>query len=227
MPGNRGATAFEGYVLKALVLGTMIPKNLDLWDFSEDRHALILDEVRAGEQVTWVGTPHPLRYGLLALPVFVSGLVIAGFSAFILAGVFDFQWPDPVWKFEPLAWGGLAGMLLGLGMMLWPLWLVFKAARTIYVITNQRAIIFDGGLFATVVRSFEADRLRDLRRRQYRDGSGDVIFDKACDQIETTGPADSTAGFYAVADVRSVERAVRRLTAPEPPKKLEALRQRF
>ncbi len=205
----------------------MIPRNVDLWDFSEERHALILDELRAGERVTWVGTPHPLRYALLGLPVFVGGLLTLGFSCFVLAGLSEFQIGRLVAQMDAYVLLGLAAMGLGLGMTLWPGWLLFKASRTIYTITNHRVIIFDGGLFSTVVRSFTPDKLTEWRRRQYPDGSGDLIFDKACTGVETDGPTDSTAGFFAVADVRAVEQMVRRLVEPPQPKKLEALRQRL
>ncbi len=202
----------------------MFPKHLDIWEFSEDRHAMLSAELRPGERLSWVGCPHPFRYAAKALPVALTGILLAGFAGFVLAGLFGFQWPTVAQLAHPFAAAVLLLLIAALGMMFWPLWLGFKAGRTFYAITTQRVLIFDGGLFSTVVRSFAPECLSQLRRRQYRDGFGDLLFEASCDQIETTGPADSTAGFYAVAEVQTVENLVRKLINPDPPKQMDLLR---
>ena len=222
------AQALKQHLAFDLTLRSMIPKYVDIWEFSEDRHALILAEIRAGVRITWMGCPQPFRYALSALPVALTGLLLAAFTGFVLAGLVGFQWPTWQQLADPFALATAALLIASIAMIFWPLWLAFKAGRTIYAVTTQRAIIFDGGLLSTVVRSFEVQSLSNLRRRQYSDGVGDLLFDitkdRAMDRINTTGPVDSTAGFYAVKDVQVVENFVRRLTQPEPPKKMDVLK---
>ena len=54
---------------------------------------------------------------------------------------------------------------------------------------------------------------------------GDIIFDVDCDRVATTGPCDSTSGFYAIEDAQNVEAQLRRLFEPEAPKKMTSLTQ--
>lgn len=78
--------------------------------------------------------------------------------------------------------------------------------------SDQRALLFAAGWRGSVtVRSFEPERLMDLRRKQYSDGTGDLVFtqDARCDSEGHTRATD--VGFLAVRDVSSVEALVRTL----------------
>jgi hypothetical protein len=72
-------------------------------------------------------------------------------------------------------------------------WIKRTAERTVYVITNERVIVFDGGfsdrslglLMAVVsplrgrglvIRSFKPEELESVRRIQRRDGSGNIVL---------------------------------------------------
>ncbi|MGX9415713.1 hypothetical protein ACWU4D_00040 [Vibrio sp. WJH972] len=108
------------------------------------------------------------------------------------------------------AFFGVPFLLIGIVMQFSPLLMVYKAKRTAYIVTNSRAIIFDGG-FTTTIRSFNSTRLQDLRRKQRSDGSGDLIFER---RFYTDGDGDrqfTDYGFLAIANVKEVERIVRTL----------------
>src|SRR5262249_27078776 len=96
------------------------------------------------------------------------------------------------------------------------------ANRTLYVITNRRAIIFDGGYIGTGFRGFvrlvirrwrrrvdiftiDPQQLRQLRRKQRPDGSGDLIFVNSPTSTHTNGRKKIPRGFLSIANVGEVE----------------------
>jgi hypothetical protein len=169
-------------------------------------------ELAEGEEVQWAGQPRSGRFALRALPIALVGIFFTGFALFWVASAlemqerraeFDRQWnaqrdrmggapssPSTTTGFSvedvfPLL--GIPFVVVGLGMACSPLWMIHKARTTAYLVTNRRAIIFDGG-WSTHVRSFGPSELGRLERRQKADGSGDVILAK-----ETR----YTAGYYS------------------------------
>ena len=118
--------------------------------------------------------------------------------------------PDFKEGFDLFPLFGIPFVLVGLAMLSSPYWMIRKAKKTVYVLTADRAIIFDGG-FSTTIRSFGPDRLGDLRRKQRADGSGDLIFEREL-SFDNDGDRRSTDhGFLAIPDVKAVEDMVRQL----------------
>ena len=77
---------------------------------------------------------------------------------------------------------GVTFVLSGIGFLSMPFGMVWKARRTVYVLSTERAIIldsgaliFDGGSSITI-HSIEASELLNLRRTECDDGSGDLII---------------------------------------------------
>jgi hypothetical protein len=106
------------------------------------------------------------------------------------------------------------------------------AARTLYVITDRRAIIFNGGYYgdrrltalvismatffkaATIVKSYAPTEITDLERVERDDGSGDVLF--GAPQIvgrQNGQPIEFRTGFFTIADASTAEHKLRELTA--------------
>jgi len=52
-----------------------------------------------------------------------------------------------------------------------------RALKTVYVITNMRAITIVGGRIVTI-RSYPPEELKNIYRKEKHDGTGDAIFDK-------------------------------------------------
>lgn len=110
---------------------------------------------------------------------------------------------------------GLVFLLVGLGMLTSPLWLRGQRKRTLYALTNQRAIIFAGRLFdGFSVGSFEPQRLTAMQRNQHTDGSGDLIFEQYL-QPTNRGPSTVSVGFMAIEHVQQVEDLVRNTLLPD------------
>ena len=87
-----------------------------------------------------------------------------------------------------------------------------------YVVTDRRAIVIRGGWRGSVsVRSFEPEKLMDLRREQREDGSGDLVFGQDL-KIGSKGRRYTMDyGFLAVPNAREAEEYVRALARRAPP----------
>ena len=121
---------------------------------------------------------------------------------------------------------GIPFVLAGLGLLTSPLWLMRKASRTAYAITNKRVLILDGAAFrATTIRSLGPEMLGDRTRTQSNDGSGDLIFTRAStislqsgynsnlnssfSSYNRGGTIVNQVGFYGIPNVKSVDDLLR------------------
>jgi hypothetical protein len=118
------------------------------------------------------------------------------------------------------------------------------AARTGYVITDRRAIIFDAGMASLGpaaammaiaprlpgmgtdslrIESFPPDKLRQLSRVIHADGTGDIIIAEKMVPVyheHHRGMAAQSIGFKGITQVQEVERMLKELAegaADEPP----------
>ena len=74
---------------------------------------------------------------------------------------------------------GIPFVLIGLGMLTSPFWAVRRAKRTCYALTDRRAILWEAGWFGRIeVRSYGPADLTRLRRVEYADGNGDLVFEE-------------------------------------------------
>ena len=129
-----------------------------------------------------------------------------------MAAASGFKVPDPtrLESFFPLF--GVPFVLIGLGMLSSPFWCAGKALRTVYVLTDRRAILLDGGAWGGVtVRSILPGRMVDLRRTQYPDGSGNLILGNQPGAGGQNGATLVDFGFMSIRDVKEVEDRVREL----------------
>ena len=169
------------------------------------------DELRAGERLLWSGQPRPLRLARAKIPVAVFGLFFGGFAAFWMAGASGFKIPDfNAIGFEtifPLF--GLPFLFAGLGMITGPIRAAKKAANTVYAITSKRALIIAPKTFGGMeIRVFEPEMLEDIRRVQFSDGKGDLIFSE---EISRDANGNVKIGFLGIPEVREAERILRKM----------------
>ena len=184
-------------------------------DIPFELQRLIDSELQRDERVTWSAQPLPGRLSRTAWPIVLFGIPWTAFAVFWVAmasrGMHGARSSDGFSLFFPLF--GVPFVLVGLGMLTSPFWLRRQAGRTVYVLTNQRAIILSRGWFGKIsVRSFAPEGLSDLRRNQYADGSGDLIFTQDL-RRNNNGNSYVAVGFLGVADVKSVEEQIRALIA--------------
>jgi hypothetical protein len=114
-------------------------------------------------------------------------------------------------------YGGMVGLIglpfVAIGVMIAcsPIWMRRQVAKTVYFLTDRRAVIMEPGLFrAATVSSYRPDRLTSITRTERPDGSGDLIFEQF-----TTGHGSGCRtvrrGFVDVRNVREVEALVNRV----------------
>ena len=176
-------------------------------------------ELAPGERVVWSGQPIAGRLARKGLLLSLFAIPFAGFAVFWMVGAgattSHFTGSDlgPVsWVARLFPLFGLPFLCVGLGMFFSPLWLLRRAKRTVYLVTDRRAIILAPAIWRGVmVRSFMPDRLKDLRRTQNADGSGDIVFTSEWQNTGNQGARSLDVGFLAIPDVKRVEDSIRAL----------------
>jgi hypothetical protein len=176
-----------------------------------DLRTKVDNELAPGEHIEWIGVPRPHYFTPASTSAFLFAIPWTAFAIFWMSaaswGVSKSDGPAMTWAF-PLF--GLPFVLIGFGMLSTPLWTHHSARRTVYAITNRRAILVRGGR-TTTFRSFLPDRLHELQRRERNDGSGDVVF---VSRFWTDSEGDrrtEETGFMRIDNPKEVEDRLRHL----------------
>jgi hypothetical protein len=173
--------------------------------------SLVDAELAKGERIAWIGQPIPWRLALSYLPLTLFGIPFTAFTVFWIMTATGFARHGPGGPPAFFVLFGIPFAVVGLGMLLAPLWALRKAARTVYAVTDRRALSIEGGLLGrSTVRSFEPERLAVLARTQYADGSGNLVFRREYHQDGRRGRFVDV-GFFAIPDVKDVEDRIREL----------------
>ncbi len=162
------------------------------------------EELQPGEALVWAGRPLPGRMGLEAVPATVF---------FLLWGSFG-----PLWfRAGGDAGFGLVALLIGL---VWctvavigitaPWWTYRKAGRTLYALTNERALVLVGGRRTVECTSYALDRVTALHCVERRHGIGDVVLMREAWKDSDGDPQQRQHGFMAIPYARRVYRLVQR-----------------
>ncbi len=176
-------------------------------------------ELRGGEQLVWSGQPIPGRIMRSAIPIMLFGIPFTGLAIFWLANASGFLFGGSGngagngFVVFPLF--GIPFLLVGLGMLTSPTWMRRRARGTCYALTNLRAIVWTPGFFRGMeVRSYQAPDLDRMTRRDFGDGSGDLIFEEffttTRDCNGFTQSRRNERGFMGIEDVKNVEDQIRR-----------------
>jgi len=177
--------------------------------------ALVEAELQSGERLVWLGQPIPGRLARGTWPIVLFGVPWTAFALFWtgMAAWGTSQASEAgsgLFRAFPLF--GVPFILIGVAMLSSPYWARRRALGSAYAITDRRAILFAAGWRGSVtIRSFEPERLTDLRRKQHADGSGDLVFAQDL-RRDSEGHRHATdVGFLVIRDVKGVEELVRTL----------------
>ncbi len=175
-------------------------------------HEKIDAELESSERLEWIGMPAAKYFTLVSTIAFLMGVP---FTAFAVVWIFIATWITRAAGDQslPLQWFGLCGLpfvFVGLAMFTAPYWAHRKALRTAYVITDRRAIIFEGG-WGMTVRSFRPAKLKDIYRRERPDGRGDVILARTTSTDSEGHHRTVEIGFLRIKDARQVEAMLKQL----------------
>jgi len=185
---------------------------MDISELSPQLRTLVDAEIRSGERIIWLDQPIPGRMARSTLPIVLFGIPWTAFAIFWMAGASGFKRPDFSHGFGFFPLFGVPFVLIGFGMLSSPFWARRSSRRSIYVLTDKRAIVIRGTWRGSItVRSFERERLTDLQRKQNADGSGDLIFARDVRRDSDGDRYSTDVGFLGIRDVKNVEDMVRSL----------------
>lgn len=177
---------------------------------SRHLQALVDRELESGERVVWFDMPIPRFFTPLTTGTFIFAIPWTAFAIFWMMGASGFKIPDfsEGVSFFPLF--GIPFVLVGLGMLSSPIWAYRKAFRTVYVITDRRAITFVGGR-STTIRSYPPERLQEIYRKERRDGSGDVVITLNAWRDSDGDRQSEELGFLRIRNPKEVEQMLKQL----------------
>jgi len=173
-------------------------------------------ELETGERLLWIEQPIPRYFTAMSTGAFLFAIPWTAFAIFWICGASGFKLPDfskGGFSFFPLF--GLPFVLIGIGMLSAPLWAYRKAFKTVYVITDRRAITFDAG-WTTTIRSYPPDKLQNIHRKEKRDGTGDVVLGQRMWSGSEGGQQSMDSGFLNIRDPKTVEAMLRTLAEQAP-----------
>ena len=179
----------------------------------EDR---VKHELESGEELLWLGQPIPRFFTAMSTGAFLFAIPWTAFAIFWICGAAGFKYPDfheGGFDFFPLF--GIPFVLIGLGMLSSPVWTYRKALQTVYAITNRRAITFDAGWTMTI-RSYPPARLRNIIRKERRNGTGDVVLDQQVASGFERGQRTMDLGFLNIRDPKTIEQILKKLAEQTP-----------
>ena len=180
-------------------------------------------ELQSGESLYWTGTADPRRVALSALPASIFGIPFAGFALFWITQAYHATSAmlkssnnafTNGFKLFPIF--GLPFLLVGLGIILAPLWAFLKGANTVYAVTNQRVMIITGGGNRSV-KSYTPADIVSVEHRERPDGSGDIaIVTNAVIRSSNNFTSQVKVALCGVPNVKQVVQQVMQLHAQRP-----------
>jgi hypothetical protein len=173
-------------------------------------------ELRSGERIVWTARPIPKRFSRGGWLLSLFGIPFLAFSLFwmFMAGSISRSAPGPFQLFQLF---GVPFVLVGIGLVTSPIWMRKRAERTVYFITDQRAVTMSQGWGGrTRVESYAPDQLQSITREEFSDGSGDIIFVTRIWRDSDGDRRTQRIGFFGIPDVKAVEEHLRALAQKAP-----------
>ena len=171
------------------------------------------DELQPGEPIRWVEQPIPRFFTADSIESVLLGIPWTSFSIFATWYTLGYKLPDLREGLQPqylFALFGVPFVLIGFGMLSNPIWVWQAARKTVYLVTDKRAISIQGG-WSTTIRSYLPDQLKDVYRKERADGTGDVIIAIRRWKDSEGDQRSEEIGFLGVRSPRGVENMLRQL----------------
>jgi hypothetical protein len=162
-----------------------------------------------GERLLWSEKPSPVSYALKKGGLTsIFGIPFFAFSLFwiAMAGIASDRTPNGpaafFWMF------GIPFVLIGLGLVLSPLWYYWRGTQATYALTNRRAIIDLGGQFPRSI-SVPLNQIPFVEVRASADGRGHVLFQEAVTTYYSRPSLPQRDGFIGISKAEHVGQILR------------------
>jgi hypothetical protein len=179
-----------------------IPQNLQ---------AKVDAELEPGESIQWIDMPISQYFTSSSIGAFLFGIPWTAFAIFWTFGAAGFKIPDFKEGSDLFPLFGLPFILIGFGMLSSPFWTYRKSFKTVYAITDRRAITFEGG-WALTIRSYPPDKLGDIYRKEKKNGSGDVIIWRNAWHDSEGDSQSEELGFLRILNPKEIETMLKKLS---------------
>jgi hypothetical protein len=182
-------------------------------DIPKELQRKIDEELQPGEFIRLVEQPKPRFFTGASIAAVLFGIPWTSFAIFWMWGALGFKLPDLRQGLQPqhlFALFGLPFVFVGFSMLFSPI-LVWQAARkTVYLVTDKRAISIQGGR-STTIKSYLPEQLTDVHRKERADGTGDVIIGIRRWKDSDGHQRSEEIGFFGVRNPREFENMLKQL----------------
>lgn len=161
-------------------------------------------EIKFGERIQWIGMPIPKFFTPHSTGWFLFGM---WWTVFFLIGMVSMWFLSGYPGFAAL---GVPAILFGFGMVSNPLFAYMRALNTIYVITERRAIVFDGGL-SDDISSYHPEKMMNISVKEKKNGLGNVIFSRRTWYDFDGAMRYEELGFFNIRSPKKIELMLRKL----------------
>jgi hypothetical protein len=172
-------------------------------------------ELEPGEQIHWIDMPRPAFFTVGSTVLFAFGIAWTAFTLFWTISAFH-ENPGLGRSNVFFAMLGLPFVLVGLALLLTPIWAYWGDLRTVYAITDRRAIVFRRG-WSTIILSFSPGQLQNVCRVEKGSDFGTVVLGRRKWPDPSGSLRQEDVGFERIARPREVEAMLKRLAEQAVP----------
>jgi hypothetical protein len=173
----------------------------------------IENELQPGEFIRWIEQPIPRFFTASSIGSVLFGIPWTSFAIFWMWGASRFKLPDIREGLQPqnlFALFGVPFVLIGFRMLSSPVWAWQAARKTVYLVTDKRAISIHSG-WSTTIRIYLPNQLKEIYRKERADGTGDVIISIRRWKDSDGDNMSEEIGFLGVRNPREVENILKQL----------------
>ena len=168
-------------------------------------------ELDRDENLIWADVPVSVfNHALTAIPIMLFGIVFFSFSLFWVIAAMEMVPSSAEFYLLHYAFPlfGIPFVLVGLMMLLSPIWQIFKSRNMIYALTDRRLIIRETMPFKNI-RSWPLDSIGKLSRNGTADGPGDLYFTDEISPNAKGRRTNTKIGFIGIAEPKRLEEEIR------------------
>ncbi len=178
----------------------------------QDLRTMVDGALEPGESIKWRDMPLPHFFTSKIEGIFRFGIVLTLCPILwtVASKYTSSIWPDGGFFYNGFSPFLIAPLLLGIALLLMPLWEYRKSRRTVYAITDRRVIICEGA-WKSKLRTFLPELLGEVRRRQENEHTGDVFLALNSRRNPDGKQTFKAIGFENIQDPMAVELMLNKL----------------